>query len=61
MEKKRGPRGGETTVNKRGMVRKAVWLHADEAKALRERAFREERTEAEIMREGLRRVLGLDD
>lgn len=62
MDKKRvGPRGGETTINKRGMVRKSVWLHADEAKALRERAFREERSEAEILREGLRQVLGLED
>jgi hypothetical protein len=62
MDKNRlGPRGGETTVSKSGMVRKTVWLHADEAEALRERAFRERRSEAEILREGLRRVLGLED
>jgi hypothetical protein len=62
MDKKRtGPRGGETTVSKTGMIRKNVWLHPDEAEALRRRAFEERRTEAEILREGLRRILGLED
>jgi hypothetical protein len=61
-EKKRlGPRGGETTVSKTGMIRKNVWLHPDEAEALRERAYAERRTEAEILREGLRRILGMED
>lgn len=34
-----GPRGGVTTVTKSGMVRKTLWLHEDEAEALRERAY----------------------
>jgi hypothetical protein len=60
-EKRLGPRGGETTVSKTGMIRKNVWLHPDEAEALRSRAYEERRTEAEILREGLRRILGMED
>jgi hypothetical protein len=56
-----GPRGGETTVSKSGMVRKTLWLHGDEAEVLRERAFQERRAESEIVREALRRLLGIDD
>jgi hypothetical protein len=43
------------------MVRKTLWLHADEAEALRQRAFRDRRSEAEILREGRRRILRLRD
>lgn len=60
-EKALGPRGGETTVSKTGMLKKTLWLHPDEAEALRKKAYEERRTEAEILREGLRRVLGLED
>jgi predicted DNA-binding protein (UPF0251 family) len=61
MEKKRlGPRGGETTVSKTGMIRMTIWLHLDEAEALRLKAFQERRTQAEIIREGLRSVLGIE-
>jgi len=56
-----GPRGGETTVSKSGMIRTTLWLHPDEAEALRVKAFEERRTQADILREGLRRVLGVDD
>ncbi len=56
-----GPRGGRTTVSASGMVRKTLWLHGDEAEALRERAYRERRAESEIMREALRRLLGIED
>jgi hypothetical protein len=56
-----GPRGGSTTVSASGMVRKTLWLHGDEAEALRERAYRERRPESEIMREALRRLLGIED
>ena len=56
-----GPRGGETTVSKTGMVKKTLWLHPDEAEALRVKAFKERRTESEILREGLRRILKLED
>ena len=57
----RGPRGGSTTVSASGMVRKTLWLHGDEAEALRERAYRERRAESEIMREALRQLLGIED
>jgi len=60
-EKRLGPRGGETTISKTGMIRMTLWLHPDEAKALRLKAFEDHRTQAEILREGLRRVLGLED
>ncbi len=56
-----GPRGGTTTINKSGMVRKTVWFNQDEAEALRLRAFNERRPEAEIVREALRRLLDIPD
>lgn len=60
-QKRLGPRGGETTVSKTGMIRMTLWLHPDEAEALRQAAFKQRRTQAEILREGLRRVLRLPD
>jgi hypothetical protein len=57
----KGPRGGETTVTKSGMIRKTIWLHGDEAEALRDRAYKERRSESEIMREALRTHLGIED
>jgi hypothetical protein len=61
-EKKRlGPCGVETTVSKTGMIRKNVWLYPDEAETLRARAYADRRTEAEILREGLRRILRMED
>jgi hypothetical protein len=56
-----GPRGGETTVSKSGMVRKTLWLNGDEAEALRLKAFKERRAESEIVREALRSHLGIED
>lgn len=56
-----GPRGGETTVSKSGMVRKTLWIHGDEAEALRERAYKERIAESEIVRAALRRYLGIED
>jgi len=41
-------------VSASGMVRKILWLHSDEAEALRLKAFKERRAESEIMREALR-------
>jgi hypothetical protein len=52
-----GPRGGTTTVTKSGMVKKNLWIPQDEAEMLREKAFHERRSEADIIREGLRTVL----
>jgi hypothetical protein len=60
-EKRLGPRGGETTVSKTGMIRMTLWLHPDEAEALRLKAFQDRRTQADLLREGLRRVLDLED
>ena len=56
-----GPRGGETTVTKSGMVRKTMWLHGEEAEALRLRSFEERRAESEIVRVALRQYLGIED
>jgi len=52
-----GPRGGTTTLTKSGLVRKNFWLLIDEAEALRLKAFRERRTEADIICDALRFVL----
>lgn len=38
-----------------------LWLHPDEAEALRVKAFKERRTQADILREGLRKVLEIED
>jgi len=56
-----GPMGGKTTRTKSGMVRKTLWIHEDESEALRVRAFEDRCTESSIMREALRRFLGLED
>lgn len=56
-----GPRGGTTTINKSGMVRKTMWFNDDEAEALRQRAFKDRRPESEIVREALRHFLGIED
>jgi rRNA pseudouridine-1189 N-methylase Emg1 (Nep1/Mra1 family) len=60
-KEEQGPRGGKTTVSASGMVRKTLWLHGDEAEALREKAYRERRAESDIMREALRQFLGIED
>lgn len=62
MSKNTGPRGGTTTVSKSGkLIRKTLWLHPDEAEALRRAAFEEHRSEAAIVRELLRRHFNLED
>lgn len=43
------------------MVRKTLWLHEDEAEALRRAAFEERRAETDIVRELLRRHFGIED
>ena len=55
------PKGqGDGGLMKTG-VKKSLWLHHDEAEALRLRAFEERRSEASIMREALRRLLDIED
>lgn len=56
-----GPRGGSTTISKSGMVRMTLWLDGDEAEELRKRAFAENRSKSELVREGLRRLLNIED
>jgi hypothetical protein len=61
-EKRRtGPMGGKTTVTARGLVRTVVYLHPDERKALKIAAVEREVAASEIMREALRRYLGIED
>jgi hypothetical protein len=59
--KRRGPRGGTTTQTAGGMVRKNFWIAEEEYEALREKAFRERRSEASILRQGLRLALGFSE
>jgi hypothetical protein len=42
-------------------VKKTIWFHEDEAEALRVRAFKERRSESAIVREAVRRLLGIED
>lgn len=58
---KHGPRGGKTTVTKSGLIRAVVYLHPDEREALRRAAFEEDRPASEIMRQALRKHLGLEE
>jgi hypothetical protein len=60
-KRKMGPRGGKTTVTARGLVRTVVYLHPDERKALKLAAVEREVAASEIMREALRRFLGIED
>ena len=60
-KERKGPRGGTPTVSESGMVRKTIWLHEDEAEALRLRAFEARRGESEIVREALRCFLKIPD
>ncbi|HEX6203739.1 MAG TPA: hypothetical protein VF100_12100 [Thermoanaerobaculia bacterium] len=52
-----GPRGGTTTVTRSGMIKKNLWIPREEAEALRQKAFEERRSEADIIREGLELML----
>lgn len=42
-------------------IKKTIWFHEDEAEALRVRAFQERRSESAIVREAVRRLLGIED
>lgn len=52
-----GPRGGTTTVTARGDIRKNLWIPYALNERLREAAFRAKRTESDLFREGLERLL----
>jgi hypothetical protein len=47
-------------ITERG-VKKTIWFHEDEAEAPRLKAFKERRSESAIVREALRRLLGIED
>jgi hypothetical protein len=44
-----------------GGVRKTIWFHEDEAEALRLRAFTQRRSESSLVREAVRKLLGIED
>ena len=50
---------GKTTVTPGGLLKKQVYLGPQEWDSLRKRAFQEERSHSDIVREALRRFLGL--
>jgi hypothetical protein len=54
-----GPRGGTTTVTSSGMIRKNLWISHRENEELRRRAFEDRQSETQIIRAGLRRILGI--
>ena len=54
-EEKKG--GGITRTGKKF----TFWLHEDETEALRRAAFEQRRKQSEIIREGLRRLVGIED
>ncbi len=56
-----GPRGGKTTVTKRGLIRTVVYLLQDERRALKLTAADRDVPASEIMREALRRYLDIED
>ena len=58
---KTGPRGGKTTISKRGLIRKTFWIHHDENEALRKAAFDRRTTQTEIVRRLLRRHFRIED
>lgn len=60
-KKRTGPRGGTTTVNDRGLIRKTLWIHEDENEGLRRAAFEERTSETEIVRRLLRKYLKIAD
>jgi hypothetical protein len=59
-DQRRGPRGGTTVFTPGGLQKKSFYLDPEEARALRRRAFEEERSESDLAREALRLYLGLD-
>lgn len=55
------PKGKDSGGLMKTGVKKSLWLHRDEAEALRVRAFEDRRSEASILREALRRFLDIED
>lgn len=55
----RGPRGGLTTVTPGGLTRVSTYLDEGERTAVRQRAFKEERSISDVIRSAVRYYLGL--
>jgi hypothetical protein len=55
------PRRDKEEEGAADLVRKAVYLHRDEAEALRLQAFKQRRSESSLVREALRRLLKIED
>lgn len=55
----RGRRGGTTTISEH-MVRKTFWIDKDVEELLRRDAFESGRSEAELVREALRRFYDVE-
>lgn len=60
MSTRRGPRGGTTTISE-DRIRKNLWISHEENEVLRQRAFDSRRSETDLIRDGLRRELGLEE
>lgn len=50
---KKGPKGGETTRHKSGLVGNVYYLYAPEAEAIRRIVFERYGTESEVLREAV--------
>ncbi len=55
-----GPKGGRSTVTASGKVRTVVFLEPEERRALKVAAAERECSASDIVREALRRYLGID-
>lgn len=62
MKQHKSPRElGASMTTPGGLVRKVAYLHPDEVEALRRKAFEEHRSESDIIREAVRRLLGIEE
>ena len=52
---------GKTMTTPGGLVRKVAYLDPEEAEGLRRRAFEERRSESDMIREAVRKLLDTDD
>jgi hypothetical protein len=59
--REQGPRGGKTTVTPGGLLKKTVYLDPEEWAALKKKSYEEDRPVSEILRQLIRRGLGLGE
>jgi hypothetical protein len=60
-KEKRGPRGGESTVFESGLLRKTAYFNEDEWEAIRKRAFDEQVSFAQVIRDAVRSYFDMDE